>query len=165
MNSRIEFKEGDLVWVKLQPYLQLTVEKRVSQKLAKRYFRPFCVINRVGVVAYKLALQEKCRVHLVFHVSLLKPYVGDAIEPIQQIPIDGDGLPSIVPLVICSYQTILLKGRSEAQMLVQWAGQPPEAATWEVLEDFRKSYPAFDLEDNVLAEGEGVDMSKNTGNI
>ncbi|GJS91273.1 ty3-gypsy retrotransposon protein [Tanacetum coccineum] len=52
----IEFKVGDLVLVKLQPYRQVTLAKRLSNKLAKRYYGPYKVEARVGKVAYRLAL-------------------------------------------------------------------------------------------------------------
>ncbi|GKB71996.1 ty3-gypsy retrotransposon protein [Tanacetum coccineum] len=39
---------GDMVLVKLQPYLQLTLAKRLSNKLAKRYYGPYEVMERIG---------------------------------------------------------------------------------------------------------------------
>lgn len=70
-----EFAVGDCVWVKLQLYRQATMVRQSSQKLAKRYFRSYLVIQKVGAVAYKLKLPSDCRVHPVFHISLLKPYI------------------------------------------------------------------------------------------
>ncbi|CAI8609805.1 unnamed protein product [Vicia faba] len=70
------FQEGDFVWLKLQPYRQITVAHRVSQKLARRYFGPFRVIKRVGYVVYHLELPSSSRIRPVVHVSLLKPYHG-----------------------------------------------------------------------------------------
>ncbi|GKB47469.1 ty3-gypsy retrotransposon protein [Tanacetum coccineum] len=43
----LEFSIGDKVLVKLQPYRQLTLAKRASNKLAKRYYGPFEVVERV----------------------------------------------------------------------------------------------------------------------
>ncbi|GJR35647.1 ty3-gypsy retrotransposon protein [Tanacetum coccineum] len=72
----LEFNVGDQVLVKLQPYRQLTLAKRLSNKFAKRYYGPYEVLERVVKVAYRLALSVNSKMHLVFHVSNLKPFSG-----------------------------------------------------------------------------------------
>ncbi|KAG7564023.1 Retrotransposon gag domain [Arabidopsis suecica] len=47
---------GDYVYVKLQPYRQNSVVLRSNQKLAPKYFGPYKIIDKCGVVAYKLDL-------------------------------------------------------------------------------------------------------------
>ena len=71
------FAEGDWVYVKLKPYRQSSVRLQHHHKLGLRYFGSFQVIKRVGEVAYKLALPEAARIHLVFHISMLKKCVGN----------------------------------------------------------------------------------------
>ena len=46
-------------------------------KLSPRYCGPFEVLERIGLVAYRLALPTNTRAHNVFHVFLLKKYVHD----------------------------------------------------------------------------------------
>ncbi|CAN6225874.1 unnamed protein product [Urochloa humidicola] len=70
------FAVGESVWLKLQPYIQNSLATRSSYKLSFRYFGPFIIESKVGAVAYKLALPSYCRIHPVFHVSLLKKVTG-----------------------------------------------------------------------------------------
>ncbi|KAK0574086.1 hypothetical protein LWI29_018007 [Acer saccharum] len=51
-----EFSVGDLVYLKLQPYRQISLSMRKNLKLAARYFGPFKILQRIGRVAYKLEL-------------------------------------------------------------------------------------------------------------
>lgn len=67
--SEREFSVGDLVYLKLQPYIQSSVAPRSNQKLSFRFFGPFKILARVDAVAYKLDLPADCRIHSVVHVS------------------------------------------------------------------------------------------------
>ena len=66
-----EFKVGDHVFLKVK-------ENRSSLRLgnctnlAARFCGPFEILERIGLVAYMLALPASMTVHNVFHVSLLK---------------------------------------------------------------------------------------------
>ena len=47
-------------------------------KLSLRYIGPFEILERVGTVAYRLALPPSLSsVHSVFHVSMLQKYTPD----------------------------------------------------------------------------------------
>jgi hypothetical protein len=67
---------GDWVYLKLQPYVQSSLVRRANHKLAFKFFGPYPIVSKVGMVAYKLRLPDSTTIHPVFHVSLLKKFIG-----------------------------------------------------------------------------------------
>jgi len=45
--------------------------------LVARYCGPFEIVEKIGPIAYMIALSSSMRVYNLFHVSLLKKYVSD----------------------------------------------------------------------------------------
>jgi hypothetical protein len=80
------FAVGDSVFLKLQPYIQSSVAPRAHHKLLFKYYGPYQVLERVGIVAYRLALPESSRIHPVIHVSQLKKVVGADVQVQQCLP-------------------------------------------------------------------------------
>ncbi|GJS91637.1 ty3-gypsy retrotransposon protein [Tanacetum coccineum] len=151
----VEFNVGDKVLVKLQPYRQITLARRLSNKLAKRYYGPFEILERVGKVAYRLGLPPTSKIHPVFHVSLLKPFIGEGIVGVTNLPEeDREGQPVDQPLAVCATRDILRNGEPSRQILVQWRDCSPEEATWEDLSEFQSTYPSYQLEDKLNFKGE-----------
>ena len=68
----VEFAMGDKVYLKIQTYRLKSQATRINQKLKPRFYGPFAVLEKIGVVAYKLQCQPNSMVHPIFHVSLLK---------------------------------------------------------------------------------------------
>ena len=77
------FSEGDWVYLRLQPFRQRSLKPNVLGKLSPKFYGPFQVLQRVGEVAYKLALPSDSLIHPVFHVSCLKAKLGQQVTPIS----------------------------------------------------------------------------------
>ena len=104
----------------------------VPRKLQPRWIGPFKVKKVISPVAYELELPATLRrLHPVFHVSLLKPYVrGDKDPPVPPPPLlDGDGTERFEVQAIIGHRRV---GRSrKIQYKVLWLGFPLHEATWE----------------------------------
>jgi hypothetical protein len=133
--SERSFQIGDMVYVRLQPYVQSSLAHRANQKLAFHFFGPFKVLSIVGPVAYKLELSVSSTIYPVFHVSQLKRAVPDATS-IAQLP---DSLDSFqVPQRVLRRR---LASDGQTQVLVQWSRLPASLATWEDATALQQAFP------------------------
>ena len=79
----MEFQIGDYVFLKVSP-IKGVIRFGKKKKLAPRYIGPFEILERVGMVAYRLALSPNMsQVHLVFHVLMLRKYISDPSHMLQ----------------------------------------------------------------------------------
>jgi hypothetical protein len=118
------------------------------RKLKPRYMGPFTVTELIGKVNVRLALpKDWLRVHPVFHVSLIKPYLaptGDRASagggsmpppPVQWL----EGEPVFNVEAILDHREVSGRGRRIKaakkkvllQYLVRWEGYTAEHDTWE----------------------------------
>ena len=89
----LEFEVGDHVFLKVMPKRGV-VRFGKRGKLSPRFIRPFEILERVGTIAYRLALLPSMSgIHEVFHVSMLRKYTPDPVHVVDwgQIEVDTDG--------------------------------------------------------------------------
>lgn len=158
----LQFMVHDWVLVKLQPYRQNSVANRLNFKLSKRFYGPFQIIERIGPVAYKLALPTESKLHPVFHVSLLRPFRGDptARQQLSLPPSSYHNKPSPQPARILQKRQVIVKDNLIDQLLIQWQGLPVEDSSWESVEDIKQLFPEFDLEDKAILHGGSNDTAR-----
>ncbi|KAL2226381.1 UNVERIFIED_CONTAM: Transposon Ty3-I Gag-Pol polyprotein [Sesamum indicum] len=73
----IEYKVREKVFLKVSPWRGI-LRFGKQGKLSPRYIRPYEILERVGPLAYRLALPtELSQIHDVFHVSMLRRYRSD----------------------------------------------------------------------------------------
>jgi ribosomal protein L21E len=50
------FEVGDLVYIRLQPYMHASIKRSRAKKLQPRFFGPYRINRKVGAVGYELEL-------------------------------------------------------------------------------------------------------------
>ena len=89
----LEFEVGDHVFLKVMPKRGV-VKFGKRRKLSPRFIGPFKILERVGTVAYRLALPPSMSgVHEVFHVSMLRGYTPNLAHVVDwgEIEVDTNG--------------------------------------------------------------------------
>ena len=113
-------------------------------KLSPRFIGPYEVMEKVGPVAYRLALPpELKKIHNVFHLSMLRRYRSDPLHGISSETIDlRPDLSYEEELVeILSYEVKELRNKKILLVKVLWRNHKTEEATWESEETMRQQYP------------------------
>ena len=147
------FEVGDMVFLRLQPYRQISVGGRRSQKLSPLFYGPYKILQKIGPVAYRLELPDEAKIHPVFHISQLKRKLGNTIQVQNQ-------LPSHTVEVIKEPEAILKRrmvnrlGKAVTEVLVKWKQLSVEDATWENYWELVKKFPVFDLEARSISRDE-----------
>ncbi|GKV13749.1 hypothetical protein SLEP1_g24732 [Rubroshorea leprosula] len=139
----LEFAVGEKVFLKVSP-TKGVVRFGIRGKLSPRFIGPFEILERVGEVAYRLALPPNLsEVHNVFHVSMLRKYVPDLSHVIEHVPIQlrEDLSYEEQPIRIVDRKEQVLRRRVIPYVKIQWSNHTEREATWELEEDARKKYP------------------------
>ncbi|MCO5592304.1 hypothetical protein L7F22_046304 [Adiantum nelumboides] len=128
------FSLGDWVLLRFEKarLKKMKGKERLFPKLSMRYYGPFQVCDKISDVAYRLKLPESWRIHNAFHVSLLRPYVGDVPEdlPVEDQPEVEELDEILVPEQILAHKERKVKGKVARCYLVKFRNYPPMDAKW-----------------------------------
>ncbi|KAJ4701059.1 Retrotransposon protein, putative, Ty3-gypsy subclass [Melia azedarach] len=139
----LEFAVGDYVFLRVSPWKGiLRFGKR--GKLSPRYMGPFEIIERIGEVAYRLALPpELSRIHDVFHVSMLRKYISDPSHILDSQPaqLEENLTYEEEAVQILDSREQQLRNKTIPLVKVLWRNHNVEEATWEREDQMRARYP------------------------
>ena len=113
-------------------------------KLSPRFVGPFEILERIGQVAYRLALPPVLSaVHNVFHVSALQRYVSDVghILSYEDLELEPDLSFEEQPVQILDRKDKVLRNKTIPLVKVLWRNSKVEEATWELESDMQSQYP------------------------
>jgi hypothetical protein len=127
----VTFKDGDKVLLSTE---NLKLPSSASRKLTARWIGPYPIRRAVSPVAYELLLPRTLRVHPVFHVSLLKAYREDPINPSPPSPpeplVNDEGQEEYFVQELLQHRVRKIGRRSRLEFLVRWTGYGPDADEW-----------------------------------
>ncbi|GJZ11551.1 hypothetical protein Tco_0546310 [Tanacetum coccineum] len=127
-----------------------------------RFVGPFEIIEKVGLVAYRLDLREEMNgVHDMFHVSNLKKCLAD---PTLQVPLDEIRVDAKLnfmeePVEILEREFKKLKRSRIAIVKVRWNSKRGPEFTWEHEDQMKLKYPH--LFSDILYRVDGGDFVEN----
>ncbi|CAM9000100.1 unnamed protein product [Rhodiola kirilowii] len=139
----LEFQIGNLIFLRVSP-MKGVMRFGKKGKLSPRYIGPFEILERVGNVAYRLALPPTLSsVHPVFHISMLRKYISDPSHVLEYERLQMDDKVSYdeQPMAILDRQVKRLRNKEIASVKVLWKNHTEAEATWESEKDMKAKYP------------------------
>ncbi|KAL0462209.1 UNVERIFIED_CONTAM: hypothetical protein Slati_0108500 [Sesamum latifolium] len=127
----MEYEVGDKVFLKVSPWKGILRFGRQG-KLSPRYIGPYEIIERIGSLAYRLALpMELSQIHDVFHVSMLRRYRSDPSHVIREpeIEISEELTYMEEPTEILDRSVRKLRNKEIPMVKVRWTHHSPREAT------------------------------------
>ena len=140
----LEFAVGDYVFLKVSPMKGVVRFGKKKGKLSPRFVGPFEVMERVGDLAYRLALPlSMSGVHNVFHVSMLRKYIQDESHVIDHgmIKVNEDATFVVTPVRILDKTMKQLRRKDVDLVKVLWSQHDEGDASWELESEMRTKYP------------------------
>jgi hypothetical protein len=138
----VEFATGDHVFLRVTPTTGVGRAIK-SRKLTPKFIGPYQIIERIGPVAYRIALPPfLSRIHDVLHVSQLRKYIRDPSHEIinDDVQLKEDLTYEVPPISIADRSIKHLRNKQVSLVKVIW-NQATGDATWELEDKMREQYP------------------------
>ncbi|XP_059434026.1 uncharacterized protein LOC132167138 [Corylus avellana] len=113
-------------------------------KLSPKFVGPFEILEKIGTVAYRLALPPNLTgIHNVFHISMLRKYVSDPRDVLEREPlqIQSNMTYEKTPTRILDRREQVLRNMTISLVKVLWSNHSVEEASWELEDSMREKYP------------------------
>ena len=139
----LEFAVGDHVFVKIA-LMKGVMRFGKKGKLSPRFIGPFEILERIGTLAYRVALPPALAgVHNVFHISMLRKYMSNPSHVLNYEPLQLTPNMSYEerPVQILARQERRLRNKVIPMVKVKWLNHSEEEATWETERDLKSRYP------------------------
>ncbi|KAL5575189.1 hypothetical protein UlMin_016888 [Ulmus minor] len=139
----LEFAIGDKVFLKVAP-MKGVMRFGKRGKLSPRFVGPFEILERIGDLAYRVALPPAMSgIHNVFHVSMLRKYTPDPSRVLSYDTLDlrQDLTFEELPVKILDREEKELRRKRIRLVKVLWRNHEVEEATWEREDEMRAKYP------------------------
>jgi hypothetical protein len=147
MRRPLQFQVGDNVYLKVSP-MKGVKRFGVKGKLSPRYIGPFPILEKCGMVAYKLELPPLLvGVHDIFHVSQLKKCLKAPVDVVlpEVAPLEMDLTYPEHPIKILDQTSRDTRRKTIKFYKIQWSNHTVEEATWESKDFLCSRHPDFEL--------------------
>jgi hypothetical protein len=137
----LEFEVGNHVYLRVLP-MKGVKRFGVKGKLAPRYIRPFPILEKCGIVAYKLDLPPSlAEVHDIFHVSQMKKCLKAPVDIVlpELTLLEADLSYPEHPIKVLDQKDRVTRRKTIKFFKIQWSNHSEKESTWES-EDFSRSH-------------------------
>jgi hypothetical protein len=114
------YEVGDQVFLRVKPH-KSSIKFGKGTKLSPRFVGPFEIVDKKGLVAYRLALLDSLkRVHDFLHVSILTHYISDPTHVIDMssLQVSNEGALTMDPICILDHSVQQPRRRTVDQIKV-----------------------------------------------
>jgi hypothetical protein len=135
-HRQVSYQVGDWALLRLRQRTMSSPPQATTGKLKPRYIGLYRVEELINDVAVRLALSPQTPIHDVFHVNVLKKFVGTPPPTPPALSAIHHGV--VTPEPVRVEQTRLARG--VRQLLVHWRGEPPSLQLGKISTLFASSF-------------------------